>query len=232
MIGTKCSQRGIDAKSCPDYRLVFSSYFPTLKIYKTYNFYIADTSVSQVICSHDLGYVPAFWIFTDGGLGRYRLSPSQYLAMNKKDLLWRSGAGAGSLTGRVFIFAFDISKSYLSDDKSATVKSSNESDDFGIKVIKNSPPLEDKDYSLNSENRYPQIHIVGQGSNNETIKHNLGYEPMYFLWAIIDDYGDNRYQSVSSADDSFVTATSTTFHYQFLSNGTASYIIFKDPILI
>lgn len=237
MIGMKCSQQGVDVMRCPDYQLVFSSYFPTLKIYDTYDFYIADTSVAQVICSHNLGYIPAFWVFTDRdtisdiSLGYYRLSTSQYLAMNENNLLWRSGAGAGSLGGRVFIFALDISKPYKSDDESSTVKSGNESDDYGVKVIKYSPPIEDKDYSLNSENRYPQIHMVGQGGDDETITHNLGYEPIHFLWADITP--DGRYQPVSTADDSVVSATKTTLRYQFTDTiNASSYIIFKDPILL
>ena len=83
--GIKISQPGYDVKTAPKERLVFSSQYDTLKLFKSgsgtvsvpldVGLFTAGTRTVEI--THNLGYKPAFWVYVNNPVwaNPARLSP-------------------------------------------------------------------------------------------------------------------------------------------------------------
>lgn len=248
--GTKVSQRGFDVRTCADYQLVYSSEWPLLKIQAQGSVIIPDATQDVTISTHGLGYVPAFWVFDDStyadtwaGAKMAYPGTSQFLAANATDLKWLGasrGAIGGILTIYYYIFRSDLSTSFTAQVFNSSPTVAGTDSDYGIKVAKPGFDVSNSDFrnfTIRSDCRSPMVHKTGTGSfgalgGSVTITHGLGYEPMYYFWAKLTAYGDGRYQMVTTAEDSFSTATSSNITLSLPYQCDYSYMIFKDPMLL
>lgn len=251
--GIKVSQRGFDVKTAADYQMVFSSSWPLLKIHSQGSFTINDTTQDVTIATHNLGYVPMFWVFDTSAwqdpldANRSKIaspSESSYLAMNSTDLKWqgltRAGGGSpGTLTGYYFIFRYDLLTTFTAPIFQSSGATIGAVGDYGLKASLSGKSINSadlRDYSVHSSARSPMIHMTGNYAltASQTITHNLGYPPMFFVYVKQDLWGDGRYQMANTADDSSISATNTTLTITMLlgGTGTVAYAIFKDPILL
>lgn len=251
-IGAKVSRPGFDVRTCADHELLFSSSWPLLKIHSQGSFSIPDTTVQTTIATHGLGYVPMFWVFDNGNsISNTTSSASrmtfflqgQYTAINSTNLIWRS-TSAGSFSGYYYIFRYDMTTSFEAEIFNSTSSTKTDVGDYGIKVAKSGKSITStdlRDYVVHSGSRSPMIHKTGTGSfgvggGTATITHNLGYEPLYFVYAkYAGGYADSRYEqltglALTSADVTYASDTSITI--SVANQLDYFYMIFKDPMLI
>ena len=248
--GIKVSRKGYDVTKCADRELEFSSAWNALKIDSTGTFTIADTG-TQTIATHSLGYYPFYWVFikdysaygwTNNDSILAYPGTSQYFQITTSKLEWTAGAGAAgdAFTGRYYIFKNKLTTDYSADSVETTDSSATSDSDIGIKVSKAGKSVYSDDYRdfvAISSSRTPSIHRIKTGSfgaadpgNNIEITHDLGYEPMFFMFALLD--GETGYQMVSTADDSKVTATTTTVNCWIPYKCDYSCWVFKDKVLV
>lgn len=248
--GIKVSQKGHDVLTCADRYLVFNSSWPVLKILAQGSFSVPNDAADQVLYTHNLGYVPAFWIFdtsayAGGTAGKSKLSTSgtsQYFGMNSTELKWlgatRGASGAtGSLTGRYYIFTHNVQTNFTAPVLETTAESAGAAGDFGFKISKEGKDISStdlRDFVIHSGTRTPQISKCGYGTDTApftlNVTHNLGYKPLYFWWAYIKDYGDSYWQATFGADDSAATSTNTVLTLRTVYDLDYAYMILKDPL--
>ena len=245
--GIKVSQNGYNADTCPDYKLVFNSAWPLLKILDTGTF--SGATSPSLITSFALDYVPAFWWYSDGKVGTQHTSGvssfgstfNGQLAISDSALSFRSGYGANTLNGRYYIFALNIEEAFQSEsiilptvaDAAAIAET-----DYGIKVAKPGMSIESddlRDFSVNSNARSPMVHSVTPGTKDAspstiTVTHDLGYAPMGFVYVKLT--GESDYILLTGADDSNISVTTTTLSFLLPYACTYSVVILKDPLLI
>jgi hypothetical protein len=248
-LGIKVSRKGYDVKTCADQELVFSSSWPTLKIFDQGSFTIADTTQDVTLKNHALGYYPLYLVFVD------RIDPSepatgphvattgtsQFIGVDSSNLKWwgaTRGAGAGTISGRYYIYHYNMITDYTAPIIStADTLQGSELDDYGIKETVDGASTSSTDlreFSIHSGTRKLLIHRTGYGSLGVgggvvTITHSLGYEPMFMMFAKIQGY--TYYQMVFGADDSAVDSNTTAVKFAIPYQCDYAYIIFKDPIL-
>lgn len=245
--GIKVSQNGYDAATCPDYKLVFNSSWPLLKILDSGVF--TNAASPSLITSYALDYVPAFWWFSDGkvgtqhtpGVSSFGSTFNGQLAASNSALSFRSGYGANTLSGRYYIFALDIETAYTSPSivlpTVADIPAIADTD-YGIRISKpgksiNSTDL--RDFSVNSNARTPMVHSVTPGTkaaspSSITVTHNLGYAPMGFVYVKLT--GESDYILLTGADDSNIGVSNTTLTFFLPYACDYSVVILKDPLLL
>lgn len=244
--GIKVSQRGFDARTCPDYKLLFNSGWPLLKILDSGTM----TNATGVITSFSYGYVPAFWWFSDGkvgtahtpGVANFGYTFNDNLAISATGLSVRPSGPGTNITGRYYLFALDIETPYQSDsivlptvDDIANLTDT----DYGIKVAKEGKSVDStdlRDFSIHSGTRSPMVHSVTPGSkaaspSTVTVTHGLGYAPMAFVYfKITPTFTD--YAILTGADDSFVIVGTNDLTFTLPYACDYSVVILKDPLLI
>lgn len=248
--GAKVSQQGFDVRTAADRQLTYSSEWPLLKIAFQGTVTIPDATQDVTIVTHGLGYVPAFWAFDTGtyvapfsGTKLCYPGTSQFIVANGTALQWRGasrGAGAGAITLRYMLFRQDLSQAFTAQIIETAADSELTNQDYGILVSKPGYSVYDPDFrnfTIRSDCRSPMIHKTGTGSfgvggGNVTVTHDLTYEPMYYFWAKIASFGDDFWQMVATADDSYSEATSTTIKLALPYESQYSYMVFKDPMLL
>lgn len=210
----KLAQPGIDVKTASDENLIYNSNWPLLKIYKTGTFITTDdTTTYQVLTEHNLGYIPAFCVFTNNsiqdwwnptGIPQRR---SEYFGFQPLQPLMTSSSLTSGLTDVIFhgterykyyIWALDITKPYLAP----TIKVGQQATGHGSRTVfklakegKDMSSSNLEDYIIHSDARSPLVHAVFPGVTDTdptltsgygvTFYHNLGYVPMFFIYQSI-----------------------------------------------
>ena len=249
--GSKASQRGYNVQTCGDSQLLYSSEWPLLMINESGSKVISNATTDITISTHGLGYVPVYLVFDNSGYGSETagnsvlISPgvSQWVGVNSTALKWLGStrsAGAGSLTIYYYIFRYNMATSFTAANITTARESAGATADYGIKTTKAGKDISSTDYrdfGLHTNTRSPLVHktgtfSLGAGGGTQNVTHNLGHEPMFYIFGNLTIYGDGYYQLMATADDCKATATTTSITFNSPYQGDFFYIIFKDPILL
>lgn len=255
----KLAQPGYDVFTAGDENLIYSSQWPLLPIYKQGSFVIPDVTQRTTIINHNLGFVPAFWFFTNttveawsGGFGGVLQDDSRseffgptgggHIGINENTLQFVPTAftETGSLRIYYYIFTIDITKLFIAPITNVGAISSG----GGNRVFKLAKPTKDvssdslKDYVIHSDCRSPLIHSVIPGIGNLVATHNLGYNPMFF--AYIQDYSNTEpgfYEMAfsGSGGSDVLVSDFNTVSYRTAGVGLSrniSIVTLKDPFLV
>jgi hypothetical protein len=223
-----------------------------LSVIKSGSFSFPSNS-DRTIITHDLGYWPVFWVFVDQdyfGLGadKYAMSSpgnSQFFNMGKYDLVWSGGTGgygAGTITGRYYIFNRPIELNFEADKYSSKEITSVKDENYEFAISKEGKDVSSEDYRdfiVHSDTRNMLIHKTGVLSITDppidiTITHDLGYYPMYSFYGRSVELGvgdDQRYQMLNTATDSISRASTSNITFNAFYLATYAYLIYKDPLL-
>jgi len=254
--GIKVSSKEYDVNNCPDHQLIFSSEFPLLKIAFQGSFTIADCTKDVTIIDHNLGYPPAFWVFQNNNYnqdfftnGSSMNLATNYPIVNSNKLQWLGstlGAPAGSFTGYYYIFYHNLTSFFNGVTLQSGGTSKDTEKDFGIKISLPGKDISSKDYrdfSINSDCKTPIIHKSGYFTDNiypaAPIPHNLGYEPMAFIYFndingifVTPDYPADAWFLASPLTDlSSYTADSVNVYTGYGTDLNIAYLILKDPFI-
>lgn len=248
MFGLKVSQSGIDVSQAADYQMAFSSEWPTLKVLKKAAFTINDTSVSQTIVNHGLGYPPAFMIITDSGVGARIAGPGNdelgdSFAVDSNNLTF-AAQSSGLYTGYYYIFDYDLTRNYtaptLTIGSSALSAASKTA--FGVLASVNGQDASLNNVtglSMDSQARSPLVHmsVSGNLTSNGTdyslvANHGLLYPP-WFL-AFIGNQSSGSYTAFygGNANQILKTTPGVVEIHSTLSTEQGSVIVFKDPFVL
>jgi len=238
--GAKASQLGYEVDECADYELTFSSEFPMLKIEHQGSVTITDSKQNQDIYTHNLGYIPAFWVFDNKDSGKSRLANlySYNFVVNSTKLSW---VGDPSLSGAHTFYYFIFRWNLLTEFTGAVINTEQTSQgsygDYGIKVAKSGKSinsLDYRDYVIHSNCKSPIIHMTGVvGPYFPTcalIPHYLGYAPLFFQW--ISDDNKNSFKLMAKSPEEYVGSDETYIIICSIDNTYISYMVFKDPMYI
>lgn len=261
MTVVKLAQSGYDASTTGDENLVYSSSWPLLKIYKhgTVSFTGNVTDNNSAVTTHDLGYVPAFWIFSNSDIQEWLASGSRQ-AERRSEFNGPNGQSVGISADRLsaippltlgtttlkyewYIFALDITKDY----RAPKIKSGGVIGPRNLKTVFklakdnkdiNSHRLED--YVVHSACRSPLVHAVVPfqlGFQQKfTYVHELGYKPMFFAYANGPGVnGTNYWMMLFTAGSVFgfsVDDQKIQFTAPFSSTNNYSLVVLKDPFNI
>lgn len=262
----KLAQPGYDVNTAGDQNLIYNSNWPLLKIYKTGSFSTDSLGslgdAAAQIATHDLGYVPAFWIFDNRAIESWNsthtttagnrsefggfvvgLVPRMY---NDRFEVSPSLAPFNKFISlRYYIFALDITKAYQAPSVNVGSAVSGSGGGAVFKLAKpgkdvNSTNLED--YTIHSDARSPLIHSVNPGTASEdlgggikgfTAYHNLGYSPMFFMYQYDATTGGWHITNTGTGGSTKIIADYQKVQYQTANaNDMVSFVILKDPFLI
>lgn len=239
--GIKVSQPG-ESASGPDQRLFFSSSWKVLPIINETSF--TNAVASSTVYTHDLGYVPLFLPYT---IQRFQEAPTAGIASFNHTFGGRVIAdttrikileGGPSTTGRVITTSINIQEDYQAPSVNLEdVTARGDIDrDYGIKVSlpgKDATSEDTRDFSIHSGTRTPMVHLIKNfvmpgGPATYIVQHNLGYQPMFFAYALID--GVSGWQIVGTAGDTFTAANDTVVSVNIGYAGSLSIVVLKDPL--
>lgn len=256
--GMKASQLGYDVTTAADYQLLYSSEWPLLKIEAQGTVTITNLAADQVLYTHNLGYVPMFWIFDtsggsgglDGNLDTYAFGPG--FGANSTNLKYfGDGFTAGTRTIRYYIFRLDLDTSFTAPTINLSPGSQTIVDGYGIKVAgpgKDVSSTDYRDFVVHTNTRSPMVHMVeskvlstsspsdpffSAPAYKGTWTHNLGYSPLYF--AFLKDYAASGYYTplVPGNGNHGITRDSNSLVvHTSLTNQRVSVVLFKDQLLI
>jgi hypothetical protein len=181
----KLAQPGFDVKTTGDENLVFNSNWPLLKIYKSGSYTISNLNNNQTITTHDLGYIPFIWFFSNATIDSWTnvgpFSSAQrseyqgdlaggYLNITKDKLQFLT-AGGGSAVGSIsifyYIFALDLDVAFKAPIIKVGGQSSVRSQRTVFKIAKPTKDITSarlEDYIIHSQARSPLIHSVTPGN--------------------------------------------------------------------
>lgn len=250
-VAVKISKLGVDVKTAPDSQLLFNSEWPLLKIAKRGKFTIpghagGTIGVKGTIYEHNLGFIPAFRAYYP--TGAQLATPATVGQVNDCELriderrLYYYTYGFETVSDMdiyYYIFYHDLEAEpflgeILNRDTSYTRKNNRNY------VFKVSLPGKDissrdlRDFAINSNANNLPIHAFGMadmnagGNYQATIKHRLGYRPIYDAYYRAD--GTDYF--VVAPTRTIADGTDITWRgVQSVLLGDLSYIIYKDPIL-
>lgn len=257
----KLAQQGYNVEDAGDENLVYSSLWPLLKIYKSGPFTISDVTQDQLIATHDLGYTPMFWFFTNDTIDSW-LNSGAIKSDNRSEFFGSLGGGSltisanqlfysnnftgstSSLNGYYYIFANDITTQFTAPITNAGAQPAGRSNNRIFKVAKPGKDISSKDlqdFAIHSDTRSPLIHSINPGKvspdpnvaggNSFTVYHNLGYIPMFFGYT----YSNGVYSMLPTGSGGSTIFTADTQKVQFqesVSGRQMTIVILKDPFLI
>ena len=174
--GIKASQQGADVSGTADWQQLFSSSWPNLKIAFQGRATINRSDTNQTIITHNLGYVPIFWIFnvasnssrfssygyvTNGTYGGY-------CGANSTEIKYFTNIGnASSIDVYYYVFAQPITEDFESPIIVPTPGYNINSDrDYGIKATKEGKDISStdlRDFTIHSGTISPSIHQISTG---------------------------------------------------------------------
>lgn len=251
-VAVKISKLGTDVKTAPDSQLLFNSEWPLLKIYRRAKFTIpghpgGTLGVKGTIYEHNLGFSPAFRLYYPEST-RLAVPAANFATVNDCEIriderrLYYYTYGFETTTDMdiyYYIFYHDLeAEPFLGDilnrDTDYTRRNNRNY------VFKLSLPGKDisstdlRDFAVHSNANNLPIHAFGMADMNEggnyqaTIKHRLGYRPIYDVFYRAD--GTDYF--VTAPTRTIADETDITFRgVQSVLLGDLSYIIYKDPIL-
>lgn len=245
-VGAKVSRPGIDVGLAQDAQLLISSSWPALKIGFSGSFTITNRNTSQVVITHNLGYVPMFMIFDNpGGASRYRsygYIVGGYFGVNSTELKFFSdGSTSGSRTIYYYIFLTPLQTNFSAPVIGTLPDISTPAgDNYGIKVAKDGKSANStdmRDFVVHSSTATAGVHIVDSALATLTgvvdpstkmhrIAHGLGYEPLAFCFV---NYGANAAATFNTGYWYAVGGVGGASDYRFYTNST--YVSFEENYL-
>lgn len=241
--GAKLSQERYDVKDAQDYKLTYSSSWPLLKIFEQGRKTL--TTDPFLITTHGLGYVPMFWAFATAQGATNMVNAgnglSQGILVNESTLVRDGGTPyVGSLY--YYIFAIDLERDYKAPNINTGIeidKKAPRDKDFGLKVSLPGYSVFSSDlrhFAVHSGTRSPMLHQVVHGSkgigvgSGIVIDHNLGHEPMFFVYAKLS--GRPGYQLLVTTSDVFVSTNKQQINVFIPYACDYSVVILKDPMRV
>lgn len=263
----KLAQSGQSALEAGDQDLIFSSEWPLLKIYRQGSYQANGSPANDIISTHDLGFVPVFWIFSNnimnnflsaGSTGAlpmqvtYRSEfngPTKFRpSMDKKNFNFiTDNTFTPPVQFYYYIYALDLEKPYTAPSINLGKQPKGTPPPSVFKIAKSGSPANSsnlEDFVVHSRGRSPLVHAVyphtadadssflnGAGFRFD---HNLGYIPMFFLYANTgaNDTSPNRWVLLnllgfsSHADEKTITVDTNNPGLQM------SLVVLKDPFFI
>jgi hypothetical protein len=245
--GIKVSIKDRDVKTAADHELLFSSGWPTLKIHTSGTFTIAAGPQSATaIWTSDLSFEPVYWVFSN--LADVGTITSTQAVMNVDNVSFQGGKlyyretllGEGPVSGRFYIFEYDLTTGYTASLLRAQGISDETDKGLGFKVSKpgtNITTSDFRNYALNSSARTLSIHKTGYGTEDssssfsQTIAHGLPYAPFtqVFMhstglgfdgWFNVGDFNQNQFMQVNGTNIEFGAVGGIDKWF---------YIAYKDP---
>ena len=248
--GLRFAQEGYDIYD-PDYLQTIDTNWPTMDILHTGQFVSAG---EQVILNHNLGFAPAFMIFTnrianvtytdasalvDGYIAKYFL-------MNSEQLTTTFNITTG-IYCRYYIFNLNLEESYTAPNVEvgslANLDGAIDSK-TGVKFAKDGYNLDSPDftnYSFRSDTRSPIIHSVTPGkkpisSEPIVVPHDLGYPPRVLVYADIYENAitGGSYQIVANSLDTFTYSNSGSNQVEVVIPYSCKYsiVLLKNPVAL
>lgn len=231
--GIEVSRVGYDVDTASDKQKAFSSNWPLLPIEAEGDITISPPvggpgTVNVEIYAHSLGYNPVFYVQrTSGGA----FFPGWTSCDTSK--LYFSGYVSSAINLKWKVFRRDLLNNYFSGNYSVTDATQTGDGDYGILVSlpgKSVNSTDKRDFSIRSDVRQLMIHQSGcvNSPAQLTVTHNLGYKPMYFIFA----KSGTKYQMVTQSGSIEVSATTSLLTVRDFSASIAdwAYIIFKDTL--
>lgn len=242
MYGAKVSRQGFDVDTASDKQLAFSSEWALLPIEAEGTISLTNgVAYDQVLYTHNLNYVPLFFIWEENGGARYPLGkffPFNVYATTTT-LHLEDAPYYGNCTLHWKIFRRPMLTSYTASTLNSTDATETDSGDYGIVAslpAKDVSSTDKREFSVRSDVRQFMVHKTGYTTTpslQETVTHNLGYQPMY--WLYVEGTGRNpagAYNLIIQTDDFVVSASTTQLTWTFygIDGLNYAYVIFKDPL--
>lgn len=246
----KLAQPGYDVKTAGDENLIYNSNWPLLKEYK-YDTASFNVTQSNVITTHDLGFYPMFWFFSNStingwensgpvNIGRrsefFGPSAGGTISITDSKLLYTpSLPTTGTLRIYYYIFAIDLTKQFTAPIIKVGAVRGGEDSGFVFKIAKDTKDVSStdlQDFIIHSRARSPLIHSVnpsGAVVKSFTVNHNLGYLPMFFGYT----KGANGYSLIATGQGGSSNFQSDENSVTFSDSGgkEVTIVILKDPFL-
>jgi hypothetical protein len=240
--GLKLSQGGFDALTCPDYKLVFNSSWPLLKIIHQDSFILDNNP--QVIYVHEQEHPIMFLVWEATSTG-WRLANNDIYGFRVNDSVFKVLGGGGINAIRYMLFDVDLTKAYTAPNEFTQVDTevAIRDNDFGIRITKDGVDDSSKDfrdYVVHSGCQSPMLHSVSlhtkQDVSPETfnIEHGMGHAPMAFVYSKLAGTTDYKFANTGPESGSGVSIASNDTSVLVTVTGTldTSTVILKDPIFI
>ena len=247
--GIKLSQEGHDVFSAADKDLIFSSAWRSLR-YVTSKQVTPNASLFRA-GNHELGYVPMVLSWTERGFDGTNQAQNSifgytgaYAQFNEHQIFFTSAADN---TDRYFYTVFDLNLKENYQAPNITLETlegiARRDKDFGIKLAKAGASIDAEDmiaYIMHSGTRSPMVHSVTYGRREGgiteqypvKIKHKLGYQPAYFVFAKISTNPYELWQPIMNASDSFVQSNENELDLYISYECEYSIVILKDPVAL
>lgn len=254
----KLAQPGFDVNTTGDENLIYSSQWPLLPIAFQGSFTIPDVTVKTTILEHKLGFIPAFWFFTNTTIDAWQNGfGSTLVKQDRSEFFGPTGGGhigindnklqfvptsfteIGSLTIYYYIFTIDITKLFQAPITKigSVVGGSGDQGVFKIaKPNKNISSNNLSDFVIHSDCRSPLVHMVQPGTASTTANHRLGYNPMFFCY--VENYSNTEpgfFELVFSGSGGTSVLSSTINDVIYQTSGTTgrtSILVLKDPFSV
>lgn len=183
----RLAQPGYDVKTAGDENLIYSSEWPLLPIYQQGSFTIQDVSQPVTITNHNLGYVPAFWWFSnqditawEAGSGtsfpqdtrsEFKGAAGGYIGINETKLQFVPQDPVAFENGSMKIYYY-IFTTKLTDQFTAPISNAGQGvvGGQGTRVFKLAKPGKSvksnnlSDFVIHSDCRSPLVHSVNPGT--------------------------------------------------------------------
>jgi hypothetical protein len=236
--GVEVSRAGYNIDTASDKQLAFSSQWPLLPIEAEGTYSIASGSQTYTIYNHDLDYVPVFMCWEESGGQVQTMDASFRNVYADTDNLVYDGWAPSAFTLHYKVFRRELLKNYTAETINSTDATETDSGDFGLVVSlpgKDISSTDKRDFCIRSDVRQLMIHKTGYTttpSATETITHNLGYKPMYWIFHENTERNSAGQWSLSQETDDFVASATTTqlLWTLFTAQFNWAYLIFKDPV--
>ena len=245
----KLAQPGFDVKTAGDENLIYSSLWSLLKIYKQGTVTVPNTS-QMTLATHDLGYPPMYWFFTNNNINAYEGSiafstqrRSEFfgpggdgIKIYDNRLVFAQGAGndTGALKLYYYIFAIDLTKQYNAPITNVGDVHGDIDQQHVFKVAKPGKSVHSKnldDFVIHSRARSPLLHSVnpsGATVKSFTVTHGLGYLPIFFGYT---KQADGAYKLIATGQGGDSSFQSSETNIKFADSGgkEVTIVILKDP---
>lgn len=257
--GMKASQKGFDVLTASDTQLLFSSSWPLLKIHFAGKKTVQSTGIDQVVYSHNLGYVPMFWVYIVSPYSQhtsYGVIPNGMFGASTTDIKFFTFGGAPTLNYDVYLYVF---RTPLTTNFEAPVINNVDTDlsnvdhNYGIKATKEGADVSSTDYRdfvLHSATKSPLVHAVQTSTLQQAgysyakmfeYTHGLGYIPLAYCFVNYGANGSPTYNSsywypvggASGVSDTLMVSQANSIRVEDTtynpSTMTATFVVLKDP---
>jgi hypothetical protein len=258
--GIKVSRQGFDAKTCADHQLLFSSSFKSPLVVYSGTFDLT-TFGTQTLFTHNLGYYPAFYLYSRDAstsvthLDNSTLAVTGKVFVDSTKIWYNQNEFTSNQKISWFLFAIDLETSYSASNVVTSAATQGViSRDYGFKASKAGSDVKTAGltnltaFSGTSTGGVPVrsqiLHKVDSGTIGNgvtvTVAHGLGYKPMFITYI---KQGSNGYfidavtyevvdgPTLAQRWRSWADATNIYFKNDTSSTLTYAYVIMKDPLL-